>query len=86
MVLSSASLSAWLGSCATPPPLGFPLSSTPCFQNDAKKLAEAKQLVYLKGFTDGVLIVGEHKGKKVRNPVGSSILCRFGHAFFCGLA
>jgi leucyl-tRNA synthetase len=34
-------------------------------QNDTKKLAEAKQLVYLKGFTDGVLIVGPHSGKKV---------------------
>lgn len=35
-------------------------------QNDTKKLAEAKQLVYLKGFTDGVLVVGEYAGKKVR--------------------
>ena len=35
-------------------------------QNDAKKLAEAKQQVYLKGFTDGVLLVGPHKGEKVR--------------------
>ena len=35
-------------------------------QNDTKKLAEAKQLVYLKGFTDGVMVVGEHAGKKVR--------------------
>jgi hypothetical protein len=26
-------------------------------QNDTKKLAEAKQLVYLRGFTDGVLVV-----------------------------
>lgn len=34
-------------------------------QNDTKKLAEAKQLVYLRGFTDGVLIVGPHAGKKV---------------------
>eukprot|EP00887_Chlorella_sp_A99_P004074 scaffold11.g4074.t1 len=34
-------------------------------QNDTKKLAEAKQLVYLKGFTDGVLLVGPHAGKKV---------------------
>jgi hypothetical protein len=38
-------------------------------QNDTKKLAEAKQLVYLKGFTDGVLVVGEHAGKKAsRHP------------------
>ena len=35
-------------------------------QNDTKKLAEAKQLVYLKGFTDGVMVVGDHAGKKVR--------------------
>ena len=35
-------------------------------QNDSKKLAEAKQLVYLKGFTDGVLLAGPHKGEKVR--------------------
>ena len=34
-------------------------------QNDTKKLAEAKQLVYLKGFTDGVMNVGPYKGKKV---------------------
>lgn len=35
-------------------------------QNDAKKLAEAKQLVYLKGFTDGVMLAGPHQGEKVR--------------------
>ena len=35
-------------------------------QNDTKKLAEAKQQVYLKGFTDGVLLAGPHKGAKVR--------------------
>lgn len=35
-------------------------------QNDTKKLAEAKQQVYLKGFTDGVLLAGPHKGRKVR--------------------
>jgi len=34
-------------------------------QNDTKKLAEAKQMVYLKGFTDGVMVVGSHAGKKV---------------------
>ena len=34
-------------------------------QNDTKKLAEAKQLVYLRGFTDGVLVVGPHAGRKV---------------------
>ena len=35
-------------------------------QNDAKKLAEAKNMVYLKGFTEGVMLVGPHAGKKVR--------------------
>lgn len=34
-------------------------------QNDTQKLAEAKQIVYLKGFTDGVLTVGPCAGKKV---------------------
>lgn len=34
-------------------------------QNDKEKLAEAKELTYLKGFYDGVLLVGEFKGKKV---------------------
>lgn len=34
-------------------------------QNDAKKLAEAKAAVYLKGFTDGVMLVGPHAGEKV---------------------
>ncbi|KAL4854122.1 Leucine--tRNA ligase [Chlorella vulgaris] len=34
-------------------------------QNDTKKLAEAKQLVYLKGFTDGIMIAGQYAGKKV---------------------
>ena len=30
-----------------------------------KKLEEAKKLVYLKGFNEGVMAVGTHKGKKV---------------------
>lgn len=34
-------------------------------QNDKDKLAEAKRRTYLKGFTDGVMLVGDHKGKKV---------------------
>eukprot|EP00884_Botryococcus_braunii_P021860 jgi/Botrbrau1/8358/Bobra.0046s0019.1 len=34
-------------------------------QNDTKKLAEAKQLVYLKGFTDGVMVIGPYAGQKV---------------------
>ncbi|KAL9925501.1 leucyl-tRNA synthetase isoform 1-T1 [Glossina fuscipes fuscipes] len=36
-------------------------------QNDKEKLAEAKQLCYLKGFYDGVLLVGEYKGQKVQD-------------------
>ncbi|XP_066998764.2 leucine--tRNA ligase, cytoplasmic [Anabrus simplex] len=35
-------------------------------QNDKEKLQEAKDLVYLKGFYDGVMLVGEFKGKKVQ--------------------
>ena len=34
-------------------------------QNDREKLDEAKKQVYLKGFTEGVLTVGPHAGKKV---------------------
>ena len=34
-------------------------------QNDSLKLAEAKDKVYLKGFYEGVMLVGPHKGKKV---------------------
>ncbi|GFR47083.1 hypothetical protein Agub_g8770 [Astrephomene gubernaculifera] len=34
-------------------------------QNDTAKLAEAKQQVYLKGFTDGVMLVGPHAGRRV---------------------
>ncbi|XP_058452707.1 leucine--tRNA ligase, cytoplasmic [Malaya genurostris] len=36
-------------------------------QNDRDKLTEAKEMVYLKGFYDGVLLVGEHAGKKVQD-------------------
>ncbi|XP_058058013.1 leucine--tRNA ligase, cytoplasmic [Anopheles bellator] len=36
-------------------------------QNDREKLVEAKELVYLKGFYDGVMLVGEHRGKKVQD-------------------
>ncbi len=50
-------------------------------QNDAKKLAEAKQQVYLKGFTDGVMLAGPHKGEKARAPrarpaPGAAALCQ----------
>ncbi|CAG9463515.1 unnamed protein product [Pedinophyceae sp. YPF-701] len=34
-------------------------------QNDTAKLTEAKGMVYLKGFTDGVMTVGAYKGRKV---------------------
>lgn len=36
-------------------------------QNDKDKLQEAKELAYMKGFYDGVLIVGQFKGEKVQN-------------------
>ena len=34
-------------------------------QHDAKKLEEAKHETYLKGFNEGVMIIGSYKGKKV---------------------
>ncbi|KAI5636626.1 tRNA synthetases class I (I, l, M and v) domain-containing protein [Phthorimaea operculella] len=36
-------------------------------QNDKDKLVQAKELVYLKGFYDGVLLVGEYKGSKIQD-------------------
>lgn len=36
-------------------------------QNDREKLQQAKELVYLKGFYDGILLVGEYAGKKVQD-------------------
>ncbi|GBG67828.1 hypothetical protein CBR_g949 [Chara braunii] len=36
-------------------------------QNDKDKLAEAKRLTYLKGFLEGTMLVGEHKGTKVQD-------------------
>lgn len=35
-------------------------------QNDRDKLQEAKEMVYLKGFYEGTLLVGPHAGKKVQ--------------------
>ncbi|XP_078443905.1 ATP binding/leucine-tRNA ligases/aminoacyl-tRNA ligase [Wolffia australiana] len=35
-------------------------------QNDKDKLAEAKRLTYLKGFTEGTMLVGEFAGKPVQ--------------------
>lgn len=50
-------------------------------QNDAKKLAEAKQLMYLKGFTDGVMLAGPHKGEKVRCRAHVDQACRGRYAW-----
>lgn len=36
-------------------------------QNDSIKLQQAKEMVYLKGFYDGVLLVGEYKNKKIQD-------------------
>ena len=36
-------------------------------QNDKDKLADAKDEVYLKGFTDGIMTIGDHKGEKVQD-------------------
>lgn len=36
-------------------------------QNDKDKLAEAKELVYLKGFYEGMMIIGDCKGKSVQD-------------------
>ncbi len=36
-------------------------------QNDKDKLAEAKELVYLKGFYEGRMIIGNHQGKSVQD-------------------
>ncbi|KAJ4846934.1 hypothetical protein Tsubulata_010336 [Turnera subulata] len=36
-------------------------------QNDKEKLAEAKRLTYLKGFTEGTMTVGEFAGRKVQD-------------------
>ncbi|KAH7976595.1 leucine--tRNA ligase, cytoplasmic [Rhipicephalus sanguineus] len=36
-------------------------------QNDRDKLQEAKEKIYLKGFYEGVLLVGPYKGKKIQD-------------------
>ncbi|XP_032668298.1 leucine--tRNA ligase, cytoplasmic isoform X2 [Odontomachus brunneus] len=36
-------------------------------QNDKIKLMEAKEIAYMKGFYDGVLLVGPYKGKKIQD-------------------
>ncbi|XP_038685743.1 leucine--tRNA ligase, cytoplasmic [Tripterygium wilfordii] len=51
-------------------------------QNEKEKLAEAKRLTYLKGFTDGVMLVGEFAGRKVQEakPLLRSKLLETGEA------
>jgi leucyl-tRNA synthetase len=54
------------------PPFGNKCAETVCLQmkiksqNEKEKLAEAKKQTYLKGFTEGTMIVGEFSGKKVQ--------------------
>lgn len=36
-------------------------------QNDKEKLAQAKEMVYLKGFYEGVLLVGKYKDKMIQD-------------------
>ncbi|KAK1313074.1 hypothetical protein QJS10_CPA06g01351 [Acorus calamus] len=51
-------------------------------QNDKEKLAEAKRLTYLKGFTEGTMLVGEFKGRKVQEvkPLIKNMLLETGQA------
>lgn len=51
-------------------------------QNDKEKLAEAKRLTYLKGFTEGTLLVGEFAGRRVQDakPLIRSQLIESGQA------
>lgn len=51
-------------------------------QNEKEKLAEAKRLTYLKGFTEGTLLVGEFAGRKVQEvkPLIRSRLIETGEA------
>lgn len=51
-------------------------------QNDKELLAEAKRRTYLKGFTDGIMLVGEHKGEKVQDakPLIKEMLVQTGQA------
>lgn len=36
-------------------------------QNDAKQLADAKEMTYKKGFYDGIMLVEQYKGQKVQD-------------------
>lgn len=51
-------------------------------QNDKEKLAEGKKLTYLKGFTDGTMLLGEYKGEKVQTakPLIKKMLIQTGQA------
>ncbi|KAK9291588.1 hypothetical protein L1049_019537 [Liquidambar formosana] len=51
-------------------------------QNEKEKLAEAKRLTYLKGFTEGILLVGEFSGRRVQyaKPLIRSKLIETGQA------
>ncbi|KAF8015264.1 hypothetical protein BT93_H0923 [Corymbia citriodora subsp. variegata] len=51
-------------------------------QNEKDKLAEAKQKTYLKGFTEGTMLVGEFAGMKVQEakPLIKSMLIETGQA------
>uniref|UniRef100_A0A2N9H4W9 leucine--tRNA ligase n=1 Tax=Fagus sylvatica TaxID=28930 RepID=A0A2N9H4W9_FAGSY len=51
-------------------------------QNEKEKLAEAKKLTYLKGFTEGTMIVGEFAGRRVQEAktLIRSKLLEMGHA------
>lgn len=51
-------------------------------QNEKDKLAEAKQKTYLKGFTEGTMLVGEYAGMKVQEakPLIRSMLIETGQA------
>ncbi|GAB2293376.1 hypothetical protein Dimus_027575 [Dionaea muscipula] len=51
-------------------------------QNEKEKLAEAKKLTYLKGFTEGIMLVEEFKGRKVQEvkPIVRKRLIELGQA------
>lgn len=51
-------------------------------QNDKEKLLEAKKLTYLKGFTDGTMLVGEFTGRRVQEakPLIRNMLIETGQA------
>ncbi|MCO5579420.1 hypothetical protein L7F22_033275 [Adiantum nelumboides] len=50
--------------------------------NDKVLLMEAKKRTYLKGFTDGIMLVGEHRGEKVQDakPLIKEMLIQSGQA------